>query len=71
MDSAVVESTETETLGWLVRALERAYARGQTKLVGYFEAVVAYVGGKYDSKKSLERFIGDAPGLDGSGCRER
>ena len=68
MDSAVVESTETETLGWLVRALERAYARGQTKLVGYFEAVV---GGKYDSKKSLERFIGDAPGLDGSGCRER
>jgi hypothetical protein len=55
----------------LVGALERAHDRGQTKLVGYFEAVVEYVGGKYDSKKTLERFFGDAPGLDGPGCRER
>ena len=44
-----------------MRALERAHVRGQTKLVGYFEAV-EYVEGKYDSKKTLERFFGDAPG---------
>jgi len=57
----LVEGTEAETLAWLVRALERADARSQTKLAGYFEAV-EYVEGKYDSKKTLERFFGDAPG---------
>ena len=61
MASALVEGTEAETLAWLVRALERADARSQTKLAGYFEAV-EYVEGKYDSKKTLERFFGDAPG---------
>ena len=29
--------TETATLAWLVRALEHACARGQTKLMGYLE----------------------------------
>jgi len=57
----LVEGTEAETLAWLVRALERADARSQTKLAGYFESV-EYVEGKYDSKKTLERFFGDAPG---------
>jgi hypothetical protein len=42
--------------------LERAHVRGQTKLVSYFEAV-EYVEGKYDSKKTLERFFGDATDL--------
>jgi hypothetical protein len=32
--------TETAILAWLVGALENARARGQTKLVGYLEAVV-------------------------------
>ena len=40
MDSALVVDTETATLAWLVNALEHARARGQTKLVGYLEAVV-------------------------------
>jgi hypothetical protein len=32
--------TETATLGWLVEALEYARANGQTKVVGYLEAVL-------------------------------
>ena len=40
MDSVLGEDTETATLAWLVNALEHARARGQTKLVGYLEAVV-------------------------------
>jgi len=36
--------------------LEHAHARGQRKLVGYFEAVVEDVGEKYDARKTLERF---------------
>ena len=40
MDSALVVDTETVTLAWLVGALEHARARGQTKLVGYLEAIV-------------------------------
>jgi hypothetical protein len=34
------EDTETATLAWLVSALEHTRIRGQTKLVGYLEAVV-------------------------------
>lgn len=40
MDSALVVDNETATLVWLVNALEHTRARGQTKLVGYLEAVV-------------------------------
>ena len=40
----------------MVGALEHAHARGQRKLVGYFEAVVEDVGEKYDARKTLERF---------------
>ena len=40
MDSMLGEGTETATLAWLVSALEHAIIRGQTKLVGYLEAVV-------------------------------
>ena len=40
MDSALVVDTDTATLVWLVNALEHTRARGQTKLVGYLEAVV-------------------------------
>lgn len=32
--------TETATLAWLVNALEYARAGGQTKVVGYLEAIV-------------------------------
>jgi hypothetical protein len=39
-DSALVEDTDAATMGWLVRALEHAHSRGQTKLVGYLEVVV-------------------------------
>jgi hypothetical protein len=39
-DSMSRADTETATLAWLVNALEHARARGQTKLVGYLEAVV-------------------------------
>jgi hypothetical protein len=39
-----------------VGALEHIHDRGQTKLVGYFEAVVEDVGGKYNARKTLERF---------------
>jgi hypothetical protein len=51
----LVEGTEAETLAWLVGALEHAHARGQTKFVGYFEAVVEDAGGKYNARKTLER----------------
>jgi hypothetical protein len=37
-------------------ALEHADARGQTKLVGFLEAVVEDVGGNYDARKPLEAF---------------
>jgi hypothetical protein len=40
LDSVLGEGTETATLAWLVSALEHAIIRGQTKLVGYLEAVV-------------------------------
>ena len=40
LDSALLGATETATLAWLVRALEHVRTRGQTKLVGYLEAVV-------------------------------
>ena len=40
MDSALVSAAKVATLMWLVGALEHAQARGQTKLVGYLEAVV-------------------------------
>jgi hypothetical protein len=56
LDSASVEYAEAETLAWLVGALEHAHARGQTKLVGYLEAVVEEVGGNYDASKTLEAF---------------
>lgn len=31
--------TETATLGWLMNALEQARSQGQSKAVGYLEAV--------------------------------
>ena len=40
LDSALVENTEAASLAWLVGALGHALARGQTKIVGYLEAVV-------------------------------
>ena len=40
MDSALVEDTDTATLEWLIRALEYARTRDQTKLVDYLEAVL-------------------------------
>jgi hypothetical protein len=51
--SALGEDAEAETLTWLVGALEHAHARGQTKLVGYLEAVVEDVEGDYDAAKTL------------------
>ena len=36
--------------------MEHAHAKGQTNLVGYFEAVVEDVGGNYDARKILEAF---------------
>jgi hypothetical protein len=48
--------TEAEILSRLMDALEHAHARGQTKLVGYLEAVVEEVGGNYDARKTLEAF---------------
>jgi hypothetical protein len=53
LNSALGGNTEAETLIWLVGALE--HARGQTKLVGYLEAVVEDVGWKYDARNTLER----------------
>ena len=35
----MVGETDAATLAWLVGALEHARARGQTRLVGYLEAV--------------------------------
>lgn len=32
--------TETVTLDWLVEALEYAHSNGQTKAVGYLEAIL-------------------------------
>ena len=55
MNSALGGDTEAETLRWLMGALEHAHARGQTKLVGYLEAVVEEVGGNYDARK-MEAF---------------
>jgi hypothetical protein len=56
VNSALCGNTEAETLIWLMGALEHAHARGQTKLVSYFEAVVEDVGGNYDARKTLEAF---------------
>ncbi len=56
MKTALGGDTEAETLIWLMGALEHADARGQTKLVGYLEAVVEDVGGDYDARKTLEAF---------------
>ncbi len=39
MNSALDRDTEKATLEWLVEALVQARSRGQTKLVGYLEAV--------------------------------
>lgn len=39
-DSLSRADTETATLAWLVNGLEYTRTRGQTKLVGYLEAVV-------------------------------
>jgi hypothetical protein len=39
LDSTLGGDTETATLEWLVRALEHARARAQTKLLGYLEEV--------------------------------
>jgi hypothetical protein len=55
LDSGLVGEIETETLAWLVGALKLAHARGQRMLVGYFEAVVEDVGGKYEARKTPER----------------
>ena len=40
MDATLDVDADTATLAWLVSGLEHARARGQTKLVGYLEAVV-------------------------------
>jgi hypothetical protein len=56
LNSALGGDTEAETLVWLMGELEHADARGQTKLVGYLEAVVEDVGGNYDARKRLEAF---------------
>lgn len=39
MNLALGKDTETATLEWLVKALEHARSRGQTKVVGYLEEV--------------------------------
>jgi uncharacterized protein YigA (DUF484 family) len=67
LNSALGGDTEAETLIWLMGALEHAHARGQTKLVGYLEAVVEDAGGNYDARKTLEAFsakIRDGTELD-------
>jgi hypothetical protein len=56
LNSALGGDTEAEILSWLDGALEHAHARGQTKLVGYLEAVVEEVGGNYDARKTLVAF---------------
>ena len=56
MDSVLGGDTEAEILSWLMDALEHAHARGQTKLVGFLEAVVEEVVGNYDARKTLEAF---------------
>jgi hypothetical protein len=40
LDVRTGADTETVTLGWLVEALEYARAKGQTRVVGYLEAVL-------------------------------
>jgi hypothetical protein len=40
LDATLDVDADTATLAWLVSGLEHARARGQTKLVGYLEAVV-------------------------------
>ena len=40
LDMTLGVGTETATLGWLVEALEYARSNGQTKVVGYVEAVL-------------------------------
>jgi hypothetical protein len=52
----LIEGTEAETLASLVGALEHADARGQTKLVGFLDAVVEDVEGNFNVRKTLERF---------------
>ena len=39
LDSMLVADTDTATLAWLVSALEQARREGQSKAVGYLEAV--------------------------------
>ena len=39
LDSMLVADTGTATLAWLVSALEQARREGQSKAVGYLEAV--------------------------------
>jgi hypothetical protein len=56
LNSALGGDTEAEILSWLMDALEHAHARGQTKLVGFLEAVVEEVVGNYDARKTLEAF---------------
>jgi hypothetical protein len=43
--------TEAETLTWLVDASEYARVRGQTKLVGYLEALLVGMGTGYRGSK--------------------
>lgn len=40
LDVRTGADTETATLGWLVESLEYARSNGQTKVVGYLEAVL-------------------------------
>jgi hypothetical protein len=40
LDVRTGADTEPATLGWLVEALEYARSNGQTKVVGYLEAVL-------------------------------
>ncbi len=39
LDSMLVADTNTATLAWLVSALEQARREGQSKAIGYLEAV--------------------------------
>ena len=47
----------TATLAWLVSGLEHARTRGQTKIVGYLEAVLDDVVFEMESAARSDRFL--------------
>jgi hypothetical protein len=58
LDSMLVVDTDTATLAWLVSALEQARTQGQSKALGYLEAVADDVVFEMESAARRSQFKG-------------